>query len=122
MPIRLKRAYEAPSPEDGERYLVERLWPRGVKKDRLALTGWLKEVAPSTELRTWYGHQPDRRQEFVRRYEAELEAPEAKAALDDLRHRGETGTITLVFSTKETELSGAVVLKDVLEGHRSSSA
>jgi uncharacterized protein YeaO (DUF488 family) len=115
MPIQLKRAYEAPSPDDGERYLVERLWPRGVKKERLALTAWLKELAPSTELRTWYGHQPDRHPEFVRRYEAELAAPELKPVLDDLRHRGKAGTITLVFSTKETELSGAVVLKDVLE-------
>jgi uncharacterized protein YeaO (DUF488 family) len=122
MPIRLKRAYDVVEPADGERYLVERLWPRGVTKERLALTAWLKDVAPSTELRTWYGHQPERREEFVRRYEAELASPDLQPVLEDLRHRGETGTITLVFSTKETELSGAVVLKDVLERASSSSA
>ena len=115
MPIGLKRAYEPAEPSDGERYLVERLWPRGVKKEDLALTGWLKAVAPSTELRKWYGHQPERQPEFARRYRAELALPETQPALLELAHRARAGKVTLVFSTRETELSGAVVLQEVLE-------
>src|SRR5512133_3292802 len=72
--IRIKRAYEPPGPEDGARFLVDRLWPRGMKKESLALDGWLKDVAPDSELRTWFGHDPARWEEFCRRYEAELEA------------------------------------------------
>ena len=116
MPVRLKRAYEAAEASDGERYLVERLWPRGVKKDELALTAWLKDIAPSTELRQWYGHQPDRQPEFARRYRAELALPEKQPALLDLVQRARAGNVTLVFSTRETDLSGAVVLKGVLDG------
>ena len=115
MPIRLKRAYDRPETTDGERYLVERLWPRGVKKADLSLTAWLKDIAPSTDLRKWYGHQPDRYAEFARRYQAELAGPETQPVLRELIQKATAGNVTLVFSTRETELSGAAVLKAVLE-------
>jgi uncharacterized protein YeaO (DUF488 family) len=83
--IKLKRAYEPASPDDGERYLVERLWPRGLKREEAQLTGWLKDVAPSTELRQWFSHDPARWDEFRRRYAAELQAPEAQSALREDR-------------------------------------
>jgi uncharacterized protein YeaO (DUF488 family) len=112
--VKLKRAYEKPAPDDGERYLVERLWPRGVPKTELALTAWLKDLAPSTELRKWYGHRAELWQEFARRYQIELAAPENQAVLRDLVQKAKAGNITLVFATKMTELSGAAVLRDVL--------
>jgi uncharacterized protein YeaO (DUF488 family) len=114
MAARLKRAYEPPAPDDGERYLVERLWPRGVTRADLDLTAWLKDLAPSTELRKWYGHQPERYAEFARRYEAELAAPEKRTALNDLARKSRDGNVTLVFSTKETALSGAAILNEVI--------
>jgi uncharacterized protein YeaO (DUF488 family) len=120
--VKLKRAYEAPAPDDGERYLVERLWPRGVTKAELALTGWPKDIAPSTELRKWYGHRADRWPEFVQRYERELATPDKQAALSELSKQAEEGDITLVFSTRQTELSGAAVLKDVLDRLAAPSA
>ena len=119
--MKLKRAFEHPSPDDGERYLVERLWPRGAAKADLRLTGWLKDLAPSTELRKWYGHRPERWPEFARRYRIELAAPEKQAILRDLVQKAKTGNITLVFATKHTELSGAAVLRDVLTSLAASS-
>jgi uncharacterized protein YeaO (DUF488 family) len=115
LPVKLKRAYDPPAPEDGRRYLVERLWPRGVKKDALALTDWLKDVAPSTGLRRWYGHEPERLPEFVRRYRQELSAPGSRADLARLAQEAQDGTITLVFSTRDVELSGAKVLASLIE-------
>jgi uncharacterized protein YeaO (DUF488 family) len=115
MSIRLKRAYETAASSDGDRYLVERLWPRGVRKADLALTAWLKDLAPSSELRIWYGHQPDRQPEFARRYKAELAAPMKRSLLLDLAQKAKAENVTLVFSTKENELSGAIVLKSILE-------
>jgi uncharacterized protein YeaO (DUF488 family) len=115
MPIRMKRAYEKAAASDGERFLVERLWPRGVKKADMALTAWLKDLAPSTDLRKWYGHQPDKQPEFARQYRAELAAAEKRPLLLDIAQRATKGNVTLVFATKEAELSGAVVLKEVLE-------
>lgn len=115
MPVKLKRAYEAPSPSDGRRYLVERLWPRGVSKEALGIAAWLKEVAPSTELRRWYGHEPARWAEFAQRYEAELQGPEQQAALAELSARAREADVTLVFAAKDVEHSGARVLKDVLD-------
>jgi uncharacterized protein YeaO (DUF488 family) len=112
--VKLKRAFDHPSPDDGERYLVERLWPRGISKADLALTAWLKDVAPSTELRKWYGHKAELWPEFARRYQNELGAPEKQAILRDLVQKARTGNVTLVFATKMTELSGAAVLRDVL--------
>src|SRR5688572_10633550 len=115
MSIKLKRAYEPPSPDDGERYLVERLWPRGIAKSEFPLTGWLKDLAPSTSLRKWYGHKAELWPEFAERYKSELEPPEKQALLLDLARKSATRSITLVFATKQVELSGAVVLKEVIE-------
>ncbi|AMV37790.1 DUF488 domain-containing protein [Planctomyces sp. SH-PL62] len=111
--IRLKRAYEAPSQEDGARILVERLWPRGVTKQDAAIDAWPKEVAPSTELRKWYGHDPDRWEEFRDRYKAELDAK--GEVLDDLRRRVGEGPVTFVYAARDEARNGAVVLKDYLE-------
>ena len=115
MPIRLKRAYDQVAPADGNRYLVERLWPRGIKKVDLGLTAWLKDLAPSTDLRKWYAHQPERHPEFARRYKAELAGSQQRLLLQDLAQEAKVGNITLVFATKDSELSGAIILKDILE-------
>lgn len=114
--IRLKRAYEAPSPEDGRRILVERLWPRGVTKQRAALDCWMKEVAPSSELRGWFGHDATRWPEFQRRYCEELRArPQEIAQLVDLSR---TGDITFVYGSRDEQHNAAVVLKDYVEGQQ----
>jgi uncharacterized protein YeaO (DUF488 family) len=114
MPLKLKRAYEPASPDDGRRYLVERLWPRGVSKQALALTEWLKELSPSSELRRWYGHEPGRWLEFVQRYELELQAPEKQSLLARLVAEARADGVTLVFATSDVEHSGARVLEDYL--------
>ena len=107
--IRLKRAYEPPSPEDGTRVLVDRLWPRGVRKAEAAIDCWLKEIAPSSELRRWFGHDPSRWKEFRHRYRAELSArPEL---LDKLRALAEQGTLTLVYAAHDEDHNQAVVLR-----------
>lgn len=112
MDIRLKRAYEAPAHSDGARILVERLWPRGVKKEALALDLWLKDIAPSAGLRTWYGHEPSRFPEFVRRYHAELEAN--PAAVDELRAWLHKGRTTFVYAARDDGRNSASVLRDWL--------
>lgn len=110
--IRVKRAYEPPSPEDGTRVLVDRLWPRGLRKADAAIDGWLKEIAPSSELRRWFGHDPSRWEEFRRRYQAELSArPEL---LDRLRAQAAQGTLTLVYATHDEDHNHAIVLRGVL--------
>ena len=111
--IRLKRAYDKPSASDGERVLVERLWPRGVTKARAALDLWLKDVAPSPELRTWFGHDPAKWAEFKRRYWQELRA--RREAVDVLRDKAGRGTVTLVYAARDQEHNGAVALKEFLE-------
>ena len=111
--IALKRVYEPIDTEDGTRFLVERLWPRGVRKDALKLDAWLKEVGPSTELRRWFGHDPARWQEFCQRYAAELEArPDAWAPIMQAH---QSGTVTLLYSSHDTEHNNAVALKAYLE-------
>ena len=110
--IFLKRAYEPAAPEDGERYLVDRLWPRGVKKAALVLTGWLKEVAPSNGLRRWFGHDPARWTEFRRRYRSELNSQ--RTVLQSLRDALKRGPVTLVYSAHDEEHNQAVVLRDFL--------
>ena len=112
MDIRLKRAYEPPARGDSARILVDRLWPRGVKKDALRLDLWLKDIAPSTELRQWFGHVPERWEEFRKRYARELDAnPDAVAELRQwLKH----GRVTLVYSARDTEHNQAVALRDYL--------
>lgn len=110
--FQLKRAYEPAAPDDGCRVLVERLWPRGVSKSRAAIDVWLKEVAPSTELRKWYGHEPSRWEEFRRRYWEELRSnSEAVAAL---RKQERGGKVTLVYAAHDEEHNGALALKQFL--------
>ncbi len=114
--IRVKRVYEPPAPEDGTRVLVERLWPRGVKKEALA-GDWLKDVAPSPALRTWFGHRVERWDEFKARYRAELDASGAWRALAELDARG---TVTLLYSARDPSHNSAVLLSEYLAEHRPS--
>jgi uncharacterized protein YeaO (DUF488 family) len=116
MDVRLKRAYDPAEPRDGYRVLVDRLWPRGVSKERARLDEWARELAPSAELRTWFGHDPERFAEFERRYRAELTAHEEK--LDELRCRAREGTLTLVYGARDEEHNDAVVLAELLREHR----
>jgi len=113
MRLNLKRVYEPPDRADGTRFLVERLWPRGVSKEAAKLDGWLKDVAPSDSLRKWYGHDPGKWEEFRRRYLAELSRTPQN--LDPIREAAATGAVTLVFAAKNPELSNARVLKEFLE-------
>lgn len=110
--IKLKRVYEQPEADDGARYLVDRLWPRGVAKDALQLTAWLREVAPSDELRKEFHHDPARWEEFRRRYWAELDA--RPAAWEPLLPAARSGTITLLFAARDTEHNNATALRDYL--------
>ncbi len=117
--IKLKRAYEPPSEDDGARILVERLWPRGVKKDEAAIDEWAKEIAPSTGLRQWFGHDPNRWDAFCQRYADELaEHAEGVAALRD---RARRGPVTLVYAARDTEHNSAVALRQVLLGRSKRS-
>jgi uncharacterized protein YeaO (DUF488 family) len=110
--LRLKRAYEPAAPEDGVRILVDRLWPRGVSKPKAALDDWMKEIAPSTELRKWFGHDPARWAEFRSRYRDELR--QHGEELDRIRALAGTKTVTLVYGAHDEEHNDAVVLRDVL--------
>lgn len=110
--VRLKRAYEPASPDDGVRILVDRLWPRGVSRDKASLDEWIKEVAPSAELRKWFGHDPRRWPEFQRRYRAELH--QHLEELDRIRALAMKQTVTLVYSAHDEEHNDAIVLKDAL--------
>jgi uncharacterized protein YeaO (DUF488 family) len=112
MDIRLKRAYEPASARDGYRILVDRLWPRGVSKKQAKLDEWAKELAPSSQLREWFGHDPSRFPEFRRRYIDELRADAPR--LKELRRRARMGTLTLVYSAHDSEHNDAVVLAEVL--------
>jgi len=119
MPVTVKRVYDAPSRSDGKRLLVDRLWPRGLTKERAALDAWLRELAPSDELRKWYHAQPQSRATFRKRYLKELSKPEAAAALNQLYQlaNGER-QITLLFASKDETFNNAVVLKDLVDGLR----
>jgi uncharacterized protein YeaO (DUF488 family) len=110
--LKIKRVYDPPSPEDGKRILVDRLWPRGIRKEAAAIDEWLKEIAPTTELRKWYGHDPVKYEEFKRRYARELEdkADIIERIKDEARRR----TVTLLFSAREMEHNNATVLKEIL--------
>ena len=115
--VRVRRAYEEPEPSDGVRVLVDRIWPRGLSKARAALDDWCKDVAPSTELRQWYSHDPDRFAEFGRRYQAELADPQRAAALARLRELAAGDRpLTLLTATKQPEISEAAVLAGLLRG------
>ena len=115
--IALKRAYDEPAASDGTRVLVDRLWPRGLSQERAHIDLWLKEIAPSTELRRWYGHDPEKFAEFRRRYESELATEPARTAVNKLRELAEHGKTTLIFSAHDAEHSDAVVLRDYLMHH-----
>ena len=108
--VTIKRAYEPPSPKDGTRILVDRLWPRGVSKAKAALDGWNKDVAPSPALRKWFDHRPERFKDFARRYRAELKA---NPALENLR--AFKGKVTLVYGARDPKINHAIVLAKVLK-------
>lgn len=114
--IQLKRVYQKPSRKDGLRILVDRLWPRGLTKERAAVDVWLKDVAPSTELRKWFGHDPARWEQFQARYRKEL--GEKKDALQSLKAMTEEHDVTLVYGARDEEHNEAVVLKAILEGRK----
>jgi len=112
----LKRVYDPPNPDDGARVLVDRLWPRGLRKDEAELALWLKDIAPSTELRQWFGHDPARFAEFSRRYRLELDTN--KAALDQIDDLMKLGRVTLLYSAHDRVHNQAQVLFDYLQEHR----
>jgi uncharacterized protein YeaO (DUF488 family) len=112
--IKLKRAYEKPSKDDGFRILVERLWPRGLAKQRAAVDMWLKDISPSPELRKWYGHDPDRWQEFQKRYWKELR--QKKEPIKQLKQKVRAGTVTFIYAAKDEEHNSALALKRFLSG------
>lgn len=115
MDIRLKRAYEAPARSDGPRVLVDRIWPRGVAREHADIAHWLKGLAPSTELRKWFGHDPDKWPEFRERYQKELKSGDAGEDLSALKSLlEENDRITLVFAAKDTEHNNAVALRDFI--------
>lgn len=110
--IKLKRIYDPFSREDGKRVLVDRLWPRGIKKDEAHIDKWLKDIAPSDALRKWFSHDPSRWEEFKKRYNAELK--DKKELLEELLSDSRKGTVTLLFGAKDTEHNNAVVIKEAL--------
>ena len=112
--VRVGRVYDEPTAADGRRILVDRLWPRGLTKVKAGLDEWCKQVAPSTELRTWYGHDPDRFAEFGRRYRAELAGAEQAAALAHLRAVAERGPVLLLTASKNVAISEATVLAELI--------
>ena len=112
--VRSARVYDKPARGDGTRVLVDRVWPRGLSKQNAHVEAWCKQVAPSTSLRRWYGHDPARFAEFSRRYRAELKEPERAAALDHLRSLAQSHALTLVTATKAIEISQAAVLMDLI--------
>jgi uncharacterized protein YeaO (DUF488 family) len=118
--IKLKRAYDPAARSDGSRYLVDRLWPRGVTKDKLHIEGWLKSASPSNDLRHWYGHEPGKWKEFQRRYAAELD--QDPMAWQTLLRAAQAGDITLVYSARNTDRNNAVALKAYLERKTASAS
>jgi uncharacterized protein YeaO (DUF488 family) len=113
--VRVRRVYDQPERSDGTRVLVDRIWPRGLTKAKAALDDWCKDVAPSTELRKWYGHDPARFKEFGRRYKAELKDPQPADAVAHLRGLARDRPLTLLTATREPEISEAAVLASLLE-------
>ena len=115
--VHIKRAYDAASRGDGTRILVDRLWPRGLKKEEVKVTKWMKELGPSTELRKSFGHDPAHWKEFRKRYKAELRRPAARERLKEISRGAARGTVTLVYSAKDQEHNQAVVISEVLGAH-----
>jgi len=114
--VQVRRVYDPPQSDDGQRVLVDRLWPRGLSKERAELDDWCKQIAPSTELRKWYGHDPERFDEFARRYKEELDDPERRTAYDHLTALAGRGRLTLLTATKRSDISEAAVLAGLLKG------
>ncbi|GLR51646.1 DUF488 domain-containing protein [Shinella yambaruensis] len=112
MPVAIKRIYDEADPADGTRILVDRLWPRGLSKQKAGFDLWMKDVAPSSALRKWFDHKPERWPEFQARYREELQG---NPALEDLRERAEAGTVTLLYGARNREFNHAAVLADVLK-------
>jgi uncharacterized protein YeaO (DUF488 family) len=112
--VRLQRAYDEPTQDDGYRVLVDRLWPRGRSKEVLHLDSWARDLGPSTELRKWFGHDPARWEEFRKRYRADLDEPTCAQALDDLAERAAKGPLTLVFGARDIEHNEAQVIAEAL--------
>jgi uncharacterized protein YeaO (DUF488 family) len=112
--IQMKRVYDEPEPGDGTRILVDRLWPRGLSKEQAKIDVWLKDIAPSNELRKWFGHDPEKFAQFRLRYAQELGANPAQEALQKLRDMTKKGAVTLLYAAHDTEHSNAIVLRDIL--------
>lgn len=112
--IQIKRVYEPKAQSDGTRVLVDRLWPRGLSKEDALLDDWQKDIAPSHELRKWFAHTPERWEEFVTRFQTELQSPDNDDTLEHLRSLAAAGTLTLVFAAKDAERNNAVVIRDWL--------
>ena len=110
----MKKVYDPYAKADGKRVLVDRLWPRGIKKEEARIDLWIKEIAPSDALRKWFSHDPDKWQEFKKRYRKELE--DRQDMIEDLRKEARKGTVTLLFAAKDSERNNAVALKEVIEG------
>ncbi|MGN6412843.1 DUF488 domain-containing protein [Flexivirga sp.] len=112
--VQVRRVYDAPEPSDGTRVLVDRLWPRGLSKQKAQLDDWCKQVSPSPELRRWYAHDPEKFEEFAERYRTELQDPERADALEALRTVAASGTLTLLTAAKRDDISEATVLAEIL--------
>lgn len=113
--IAIRRIYDPDQPAGAKRYLVDRVWPRGISKDKAALDDWLKDLAPSTELREWFHHEADKWEEFKRRFRQELSNPEAARLADRLRREARERTVLLLYAAREEEHNNAVALKAFLE-------
>lgn len=120
--VQVRRAYDPPVPTDGTRVRVDRLWARGVSKERAHLDEWCKQLAPSTDLRKWYGHDPAKFNEFAERYRTELQDPQHSADLTHLRDLAKSGPLTLITATKDSAISEAQVLADMLNSPASSAS
>jgi uncharacterized protein YeaO (DUF488 family) len=117
--VKVKRVYDPPSGRDGRRVLVDRLWPRGIRKDEALVDAWMKELAPGTELRTWFGHDPQKWGEFKRRFFLELQ--ENEDAVKDIVYASSRGTVTLLFGSREERYNNAVALKEYIEARQHAS-
>jgi uncharacterized protein YeaO (DUF488 family) len=114
MAVSVKRVYVEPGPEDGTRVLVDRYWPRGLSKGAARVDIWMKELAPSAELIKWFGHKPERWEEFTRRYQEELKGDDRRPKLDELRRRAKAGKVTLLFGARDEQHNNAVALAESL--------
>lgn len=118
--VKIKRVYDPESPDDGKRVLIDRLWPRGIKKEELRVDEWLKEIAPSDELRKWFAHDPAKWTEFKKRYHRELR--EKATLIDSLTRQAKHGILTLLYSAKDEKHNNAVVLQEMIQGGKDVSS